>query len=142
MDPFEKFLKNIGPLIRATDAKPEPTPPEMVAALDAAILGNAQPRILTEAQMRVRILEILSETPLDSYSLLQKLKEKNLSLAEEGSMFIYGILYKLEGTGLVIARSNVTATDEVTTYHVTDEGSEILKKNESISAVPAPRPSK
>ena len=137
MDQFETFLKNIGPLIRATEAKPEPTPPEMVAALDAAILGKVQqPRILTEAQMRVEILTLLSKTPLDSYSLLRKLKEENLSLAEEGSLFIYGILYKLEETGLLKTRRNVTAADDVTTYHVTEEGSESLKKEKSFCTVP------
>ena len=143
MDPFEKLLKDTGPLIRATEAKPEPTPPEMVAALDAAILGKVQqPIILTETQMRLRILKMLSEIPLDGLGLVERLKELNFSLAEQGDLFVYAILSKLEETGLLKARRNVNPTEIVTTYHVTDEGSKILQEDRSLFATPATQPSK
>lgn len=127
MDPLEKFLRQIGPLIRASEAKQEPVPPDMVAALDAAILGKSQqPIILTEAQMRVEILRIL-EQPLDAYGLIQQLKEQNYSLAKEGFLFVYAILSKLEKSGLVVARRRVTDNQFITKYQVTGSGTKTLE---------------
>jgi DNA-binding PadR family transcriptional regulator len=143
MDTFEKNLKQLGALMRATEAKPEPAPPERVAALVAAIRAKAQqPRILTEPQMRLRILKVLSETPLDFSLLVKRLQEEKIALADEGDMFVYAILNKLEATGLLKARRNVNPTEIVTFYHVTDEGSKILQEDRSILATPATQPSK
>ena len=143
MDPVEKLLKQIGPLIRASEAVQEPVPPEIMASLNAIKVGHDMPPIiLTEAQMRLRILKMLSETPLDGMGLIERLKTLNFSLADEGDLFVYAILYKLEETGLLKARRNVNPTEIVTFYHVTDEGSKILQEDRSILATPATQPSK
>lgn len=143
MDPLEKFLRQIGPLIRASEANQEPVPPEILASLNSIKVGHDMPPIvLTEAQMRMRILKMLSETPLDGMGLIERLKTLNFSLADEGDLFVYAILYKLEETGLLKARRNVNPTEIVTFYHVTNEGSKILQEDRSILATPATQPSK
>lgn len=137
MDPFENLLKKIGPLIHATETPSQKTPPELVAALDAIKVNRSTvPAILSEMQMRMLILRLIGEHPLDGPGIILRLDELKVSLTETGSLFVYAILYDMEQHGLLKGRRNVGATEIVKTYHLTDAGDAHLKQNNNLVALP------
>ena len=128
MDDLEKQLEAAAPILRAADAPAQTPPASALQALNRALAQKFQKTtILSEAQMRLFILQVINESPSDGFSIIERLTEKRVALKTAGEGLIYGLLSQLETSGSVHGRWREQAGNMAKIYQVTDKGAKQLR---------------
>ena len=85
--------------------------------------------VITEAQMRLCILQMISEGPADGFSIIEKLTEKRVALKTAGEGVIYGLLSQLETTGALLGQWREQGGNMAKIYQITDKGTKQIQTN-------------
>ena len=123
----DDFLDDLILVAKAMDAPPK-EPSERARELFEAALARRQPfTVVTEKQMRVIILQILTLGRSDGSEIVAKLHESKVKLELEGEGVIFALLSQMEEDGLLTGQFDPTMTRK--TYRVETPGSTLLEKN-------------
>ena len=125
----EEKLKELFSDLEAMDAPV--TPPsarEWQLFRDALAAEQPQVQIITENQMKVVILQILSKGRADGGEIVEKLAELKIRLALEGEGVIFALLARMEDEELLAGTFDAAMFRK--TYKVEERGSKLLESSE------------
>ena len=122
----EEKLKELFSDLEAMDAPVTP-PSEREWRLFRDALAAEQPRlqIITEDQMKVVILQILSKGRADGGEIVEKLAELKIRLADEGEGVIFALLARMEDEEFLSGQFDAGMVRK--TYKVEERGSKLLE---------------
>ena len=86
-----------------------------------------QASILSEALLRLFILQMISESPMDGFQIVEKLTENRVALKIQGDGVIYGLLSQMENTGALQGRWRESEGKMAKIYQLTEKGTELLR---------------
>jgi DNA-binding PadR family transcriptional regulator len=118
-------------LLAAVDAVDAPPAAELSLrardVLDAALAKlPPTPRELSDEEMKIVILKILSNGRADGGELADTLADLNIHLAKEGEGLIFALLANMEERGLIIGQFNEARTRKA--YSLTADGLLLLER--------------
>ena len=122
----EEKLKELFSDLEAMDAPV--TPPssrEWQLFRDALAAEQPQVQIITENQMKVVILQILSKGRADGGEIVEKLAELKIRLADEGEGVIFALLARMEDEEFLSGQFDAGMVRK--TYKVEERGSKLLE---------------
>ena len=126
---IDQLLRYVAPVMQRVKSGEFDIPPRVLAALIKMVETKfPQPVVYSVDQMKVFLLKILSEKPMNGFEINSALDKANVRLKEEGRGIIYGLLDDLESSGKLTARWSESGSRMVKTYLVTDKGIGTLQK--------------
>ena len=132
---LEQELKKAAPVINRLGDGPSALPDHIKARLNSA-LDRKFPlaKELSEKQMESLLLRLIAEQPADGFELISKLNQGLFRLAGQGEGAIYGLLAKMESSGLLQGEWRESSTRMVKMYRLTDAGGLRLAEKSAIQA--------
>lgn len=103
-------------------------PPPVIAP------AAAKPRLLSVKELEILVLRVLSERPMDGFSLAQSLQKAQVSALAGGEGTIYGLLIRLESSGCVQGRWRPDGGRMAKSYFVTEKGTTLLRGHKATFA--------
>jgi len=145
-DQFEKLLQEAKPALKEMLRAEKAITPEVLDKLYAQL--NAEKpfaHLLSTPEMQELILRVLAvKQHMDGVELCQRLREKKVRIKGkgQGDAAVYGVLRRLESTGLVVSEKREIKREMVTVYSLTGKGrtkaqKHIAEQNEVALLVPA-----
>lgn len=134
----DDFLNDLILVAKAMDAPPN-EPSERAKELFEAALARRQPfEIVSEKQMRVIILQLLTKGRFDGGQIIEKLNELKYRMNLEGEGVIYGLLARMEEESLVIGKFDEAMVRKI--YRIDEpKGTKLLEKSSALARASQPR---
>jgi DNA-binding PadR family transcriptional regulator len=123
----KKLLREL--LIRSEGMHPTPreVSPELQARCDAILAKHAASKVISESNMIVVLLQILSKGRADGDQIIEKLNEVKVHLELQGDGVIFALLARMEDEELILGEFDEAMTRK--TYKVEEKGSALLNHN-------------
>ena len=132
---LEELLRQVGPLVNKLADPPAGQTDRVRAAFERVLNEEFPlPKELTEKQMESLLLKLIAEQPADGFELISKLNQGLFRLAGQGEGAIYGVLARLESSGLLQAEWRESSTRMVKMYRLTDAGGLRVAEKSAIQA--------
>jgi DNA-binding PadR family transcriptional regulator len=133
----KELLKRLLIVSKAMDAPPM-EPSERAKELFEAALARRQPvKVLSEKQMKVVILKILSKGRADGGEIIEKLHELKVWLDLKGEGVIFALLARMEEDDLLSGKFDDAMVRK--TYRMEERGSKLLDANsDSVRVISEP----
>ncbi|NDJ15116.1 MAG: hypothetical protein EBY17_28675 [Acidobacteriia bacterium] len=132
---LEELLRQVGPLVNKLADPPAGQTDRVRAAFERVLNEEFPlPKELTEKQMESLLLKLIAEQPADGFELISKLNQGLFRLAGQGEGAIYGVLARLESSGLLQGEWRESSTRMVKMYRLTDAGGLRVAEKSAIQA--------
>jgi DNA-binding PadR family transcriptional regulator len=121
----EELLRELLMAAKDMDAQPVEPSPRAKERLEA-MLAKYAPAVITEAQMKILILKILSGRA-DGGEVADELTKLKVNLQTPGRGLVFALLDEMESEGMIRGEFNVDMTRK--SYRLTDRGSGLLERD-------------
>ena len=122
-----EYLKRLLIITKAIDAPPEEPSERAKELFEAALARRKSFHVVTEDQMKVIILQLLSKGMSDGAQIIEKLSERKVKLELQGEGVIYALLATMEEDRLIIGKfDDVMVRKE---YKIETAGTSLLQQS-------------